>query len=319
MSLVEPAGVWRRVRAAAGVLYRRRIRRDVLILMFHRIREADGTSESALASLLDYCAQNYHVITLSELAAVMRRGSGVPKNTMVLTFDDCTRDQFTLAAPALQARGLRGTFAVVGCTLVERCVPPLHWYLHLIERTTRNVVRFGFGSVLAEREWRLSTADGEAVAAQRSAPLADAILRREHALGLEMLAALGEALGVPQPDVSELFMTLEEVRSLASRGHEIAAHSLWHRDVKQPDQATWVGELHQDFALMSDLFGRRAHSYIYPFGYERSPRVHGRIREAGFCCAATTQWGMNSRHTDLYALRRIGVDSNTPIPLPPIY
>ncbi len=70
---------------------------------------------------------------------------------------------------------------------------------------------------------------------------------------------------------------------------------------------------------MNEAFGFRLHPYLYPFGKERRPEVHAKVKEAGFACAATSEWGTNTRRADPYALRRVGVDDNTRVPFATIY
>ena len=318
MSSTITTSTWKHVRARAGSFYRTRIRRDVPVLTLHRIGAGDGTSVAGLEKLLDYVAAEHQVLTLSELAQMLRRGTRLPKNALVLTFDDGTKDHFTLAAPALRKRGLRATFAVIGCTLFEQVVPPLYWFFHLLEHTKKESVRFGFPPYLPHLELELD-ATGRGMLAADDSPLRRIIQASEHGLAVEVVSALGEALEVDPPAASDLFMTFDEIRALVAEGHEAAGHSLRHQDVGEPDMATWVEDLHADFAVMNEAFGPRSHPYIYPFGRERSPAVHAKIKATGFCCAATTQWGTNTRHIDPYALQRIGVDDDTPLPFPTIY
>ena len=112
--------VLKKVRATLGNCYRDKIRRDVPILAFHRIRKGDGTSLDTFRKVLDYVASAHRAITLGELGGMLRCGTRIPKNGIVLTFDDATLDQYTLAGPELNRRGLRATFGVIGCTLVVR-------------------------------------------------------------------------------------------------------------------------------------------------------------------------------------------------------
>lgn len=310
--------VWRKVRAHLGDRYRKSIRRDVPILTFHRIRPTDGTRLETLRRILDHVANEYRVLTLSELPRLLHRRTRIPDNGIVLTFDDGTRDQYELAAPELNERGLRPAFGVIGCTLFERSVPPLYWYLHLLDTTTRSSVRFGFPPFLPEQTWPLDAA-GRRALGNRNSPLCKVILAAHRCVAVEMVTALGEALEVAPPTVDELFMSLAQMRSLQDQGHEAAAHSLRHQDVYEPDRETWESDLREDFAVMNEAFGDRAHPYLYPFGKERRAEVHAKVKDAGFCCAATSEWGTNTRRTSPYALRRIGVDNDTRVPFATIY
>ena len=310
--------VLQRVRATLGNCYRDKIRRDVPILAFHRIRPDDGTSIARFREILDYVASEHRVLTLSELAGMLRRGTKIPKDGIVLTFDDATLDQYTLAGPELNQRGLRATFAVIGCTLFEKTVPPVHWFLHILETTTAKSVRFGFPPHVEPQTFALDSS-GKSALVRDGSSLRRAIQTSEHTLGAEIVAALGEALDVPPPKVDELFMSYAQIRELQDQGHEVAGHSMRHQDVDEPDADAWVRDLHACFVLMSEAFGQRKHPYIYPFGKERRPEIHDKIRRAGFCCAATTESGTNRRGADPFALKRINIDSDTPVPLATIY
>ncbi len=310
--------IWPRIRAAGGKLYRDRIRRDVPILVIHRIREVDGTSLSTLCRVLDHCAEHHQVITLGELAATLRRGANLPRNAIVLTFDDCTSDHISLAASELRKRGLRATFAPIGCVLRDSLVPAVHWLLHILETTPRKSIRFGFPGLIEERTWPMGREHMPELLGSDSA-LRRTIQSAEYPLAVDMLFALGQAAGVAPPQAEDLFATVDDVKSLVADGHEVAGHSMLHRDVDEPDRDRWTSDLRESFDLISDLFGQKAHSYIYPFGHERSMSVHSIVKAAGFGCAATTEMGTNTRRTSPFALRRIGIHSDWPVPFPPVY
>ncbi len=310
--------VLRKVRATLGNCYRDKIRRDVPILAFHRIRPGDGTSIKTFRKVLDYVASTHRALTLGELGEMLRCGTRIPKNGIVLTFDDATLDQYTLAGPELNERGLRATFGVIGCTLFERSVPLLHWFLHVLETTTVPSVRFGFPPHVPDQTLVLD-APGKRALRNSASPLRRAIQASQRAIGAEIVAALGEALEVPPPKVEEMFMSYAQMRELQDLGHEPAGHSMYHQDVNEPDAPTWTRDLHACFSLMNEAFGRCDRPYIYPFGKERRPEIHEQIRRAGFCCAATTEAGTNRQNADPFSLRRISIDSNTRVPLATVY
>ena len=310
--------IWRTVRARLGDFYRRNVRRDVPILTFHRIRQDDGIDLATLGQVLDYVASDYDVLTLGELAELLRRRGRMNRRRIVLTFDDATRDQFELAVPELDRRGLRATFGVIGCTLFERAVPPFHWYLYLLETARKPSVDFEFPPYF-DRQTLLLDVPGRLALAHPTSPLRRVIQSSDYRIGTQIVAALGEALAVPPPKADELYVTPAEVRSLLSRGHEAAAHSLRHQGVYEPNKKLWLEDLRADYALMKEAFGIERPSYIYPFGKERRPEVHAKVRKTGFACAATSEWGTNRMGADPFALRRIGIGSGARVPLATIY
>ncbi|MCH8148614.1 MAG: hypothetical protein IH987_11560, partial [Planctomycetes bacterium] len=188
------APLWQKVRAELGDYFRKNIRRDVPILTFHRIRRRDGIKVETLTRILDFVASEYRVFTLGELAVTLDRKTRLPRNGIVLTFDDGTKDQFELAGPELNKRGLRATFALVGCTLLERTVPPLFAYFHMLETTQMRSVRFGFKALLAKRTWSLDEAGRRELTNMRS-PIVRAIQESRHCVGAEIVATFGAAVG----------------------------------------------------------------------------------------------------------------------------
>ena len=304
----------RDLRARAGRFYRTHVRRGVPVLTFHRIREGDGLSLVRLERILDDVAERFTTLRLSDLADLLRRRRPLPRRFLALTFDDATRDQLALAVPALSARGLCGTFAAIGCTLRERVVPPLFSFLHALERTTLSGVEFSFPPHWTGGTLDLS-AEGRAAIARGDSPLRRRIQAAEPALAAELAAAFSAAVQVSPPPVEHLFGDVVELSKLIDAGHEVAAHSLWHQDVYEPDPAAWIRDLRADFAVMCEAFGTRAHAFVYPFGKERRMEVHNEVRRAGFGCAATTEPGTNLWHTHPYAIRRLGVCEDTPLPL----
>ncbi len=83
------------------------------ILMYHRVSsEADPDHEPAVtpqtfARQMEFLrAHRYNVIGLADLADLIRQKKRVPRNTVVITFDDGYLDNFENAFPSLKALGL---------------------------------------------------------------------------------------------------------------------------------------------------------------------------------------------------------------------
>lgn len=313
------AKIWKTARRLGGHLYRTRIRRDIPILTFHRIRQGDGIAVETLDRVLDHVASEFRTITLTELASLLKQGGRLPRNHIVLTFDDATLDHYHTVAPALNCRGLRASFGVIGCTLVERTAPPLYAYFHVLDTTALRTAQFGFPPLVPDQLLRLDQPARQRLAAA-SSPLRQAVQGSEHSLASELVAALAERLEVELPAADKLFMNLEQIRELVATGHEAAAHSLRHQDVGEPSLPRWEEDLKTNFTLMSDVFGSETPpAYIYPFGKERRPHIHSKIKQAGFCCACTSRRGTNVSKCDPFSLSRVGVCDEASVPFDVIY
>ena len=73
-----------------------------------------AVSETQLGEELDWIvAQGYRAVSLHELVEHRASGAPLPAKAIALTFDDGTADALIAVLPALQRRGLRGTFFIV--------------------------------------------------------------------------------------------------------------------------------------------------------------------------------------------------------------
>ena len=94
-----------------------RVKHQVPILTLHRVNdEADPFMPSlptaVFAARMAHIARHYQVLTVEDLVERLAQGQ-VPRNALVLTFDDGYRDNFTHAAPILRRLGLPATIFLV--------------------------------------------------------------------------------------------------------------------------------------------------------------------------------------------------------------
>lgn len=101
-------------------------RSRAVVLYYHRIGATDvlTTSTEEFSRQLHYFKNRYECISLAELCRRLREGQGFRRRSIVITFDDGYRDNFTQAAPLLKEKGLTATFFVsTGFIETERDFP----------------------------------------------------------------------------------------------------------------------------------------------------------------------------------------------------
>ena len=92
-----------------------------LILYGHRVEDNDegclqGLRPSWLNEQLEYLSRHYQFLSLSKLLDCYEQQQPIPPNSVVITFDDGFRDNFTNAYPILQRYHVPATvFLVTGC------------------------------------------------------------------------------------------------------------------------------------------------------------------------------------------------------------
>jgi peptidoglycan/xylan/chitin deacetylase (PgdA/CDA1 family) len=305
-------------RGAAAGLYRTGLIRPIsfaagytsnrpgfLILTYHRVNdERDPFSAAVPTKVFEqhmaYVARAHLVLTVEQLAERMRRGR-LPRNAVAITFDDGYRDTLTHAAPILARHGLPATiFLATG--FIGTCeIPWVHRLAMAFKRTPAASLEAPWGE-------SLSLVDQ----AERLRALART-LKYLKALPDEafqpQLDALFDKLDVTDhPDAKHLMLTWDDVHALIGLGFSIGAHTVSHPILSRVDAKRAWTEIVGSRTMIESACGRRPRAFAYPNGRaeDYTDTVARLVREAGFTCAATTRFGVNTRTTPPYELRRGG-------------
>src|SRR5581483_2349671 len=116
---------------------RRRFRPGELMLtvvMYHYVRELDGSSYPALKALttaefdrqLDFIEQHHTVIGWPELLAAVSGEAPLPMDACLLTFDDGLRDHYVNVIPRLARRSWTGCFFPSSAPVLDHVVLMVH-------------------------------------------------------------------------------------------------------------------------------------------------------------------------------------------------
>jgi peptidoglycan/xylan/chitin deacetylase (PgdA/CDA1 family) len=282
-----------------------RATRTFPILSYHRVNDRADPFFPALSTevferQMAFVARAYVVLSVEELAERMRRGA-LPRNALAITFDDGYRDNLTHAAPILARYGLAATvFLVTGAIASGEPI----WFdrLALAFKGTR----VGLWSSV----W------GEAIAveseSERLAALRESLRRFKRLANDDRRRAVDhtlETLGVEdERPVRGLMMTWDEVHALEGLGVTIGAHTVSHPILAQLETEEARAEIVESGRMIAAACGRPPRAFAYPNGRHEDygPRVATLVREAGFTCAVTTTFGVNSLMTSPYELRRGG-------------
>jgi peptidoglycan/xylan/chitin deacetylase (PgdA/CDA1 family) len=142
---------------------------SVRILYYHRIDPAEDhiscLSPERFAAQMNYLAgKGYWVFPLDEIPVYLRQGTPFPPKSVVLTFDDGFKDNYTYAYPILANLRFRATIFLVGgyiggqelpvLTRYKRRCLPLSWTE--IEEMSKNRISFGAHSLTHPQLTRLA-------------------------------------------------------------------------------------------------------------------------------------------------------------------
>jgi peptidoglycan/xylan/chitin deacetylase (PgdA/CDA1 family) len=275
------------------------------VLAFHRVNDdGDPFFPAVPTAVFDrwmrHLARAYRVLPVEELAERVRRDGG-PRDGIAVTFDDGYRDTLTHAAPVLARYGLRATvFLTTGSIGAADAL----WFDRLalaFKTTTRPRYEAPWGEVLplggpAERLRALDLL----LAHLKRQP--DAVLR-------ETVRGTAEALGAPdRRGLKDLMLSWDDVQALAGLGFTIGAHTVNHPILSRVTLDRARREIEGSRAMIEAACGRPPRAFAYPNGGagDYTPEIARLVEQAGFSCAVTTRFGVNSPATSPWELRRGG-------------
>lgn len=278
------------------------MRSKLTILMYHRVLGDRDCVDYPFPSLvmpsslfdtqLAYLSEHARVLPVSEALLEGPGSTSDSKPLACLSFDDGYIDNFEIAAPLLEARGLRGTFYITAGAVQSQT--PL-WY----DRAAAKWASLGIREIRA-RVARLGEADVPELGTRNS------WIEWLKTIPDERRKAIMTALETQDDPATSVLMTPDQVQQLAERGHEIGSHTLSHPILSSmaPDQRR--AEIVGARQLLRDWTNREVPGFCYPNG-DFNSEVIGQLREAGHSYACTTLPGRNDQATDPFRLRRIDV------------
>jgi peptidoglycan/xylan/chitin deacetylase (PgdA/CDA1 family) len=299
---LDRAGLLRPLSRAAG--YGRKAS-AFPILAYHRVNdEGDPFFPSLPTGVferhMEFIARAYVVLPLEELVERMSRNA-VPRNTLAITLDDGYRDNLTHAAPVLVRYGLPATVFLATGFIGTSDVP---WFdrLALAFKTSRaTTYRAPWGATvrLESRPDRLS-ALGAMLSYLKG--LADDEMRR----AVDELVTALEVTDIHP--FKNWMLSWDDVHALAGLGIGIGAHTVSHPILSRLNPERAWAEIFGSRSMIASACGSAPRAFAYPNGKpaDYTEGVARLVREAGFTCAVTTRFGVNTAATPPYELRRGG-------------
>jgi peptidoglycan/xylan/chitin deacetylase (PgdA/CDA1 family) len=278
--------------------------RGFQILTYHRVND-DGDPffpslpTAVFTEHMSYVAATHQVRPVEELALRAQAGT-LPPSALAITFDDGYRDTLTHAAPVLVRLGLPATVFLTTGLIGTAAWPWFDRLAHGLKMARVERVRGPWGeTVLDTASHRLAALD-RILAYFKEIP--DDRMRRELP---ELLESLG---GKDAEPAKSVMLSWEDVAALTGLGFAVGAHTVSHPILSRvtPDQAR--REIETSARTIAAACGRAPKAFAYPNGgpADYTPEVVDMVRAAGFTCAVTTRFGLNTRSTPAWELRRGG-------------
>jgi peptidoglycan/xylan/chitin deacetylase (PgdA/CDA1 family) len=271
----------------------RRPPRWLTVLLYHRVLpepesgfELDRGVADARPDLFDrhmaFISKTCTPIDLAQLIAYQGGDSELPRNPVLVTFDDGYLDNREHALPILQRHGIRALFFIATDYVGKR---RLFWWdrvAYLFAHARADVAHLRYPTDLV---LRLGEERG------RSARFVLKLIKTTRGLDLaRFLDELAAALDAPWDEALERglvernIMTWDDVRALRDGGMDIGSHTRTHRVLDTIDPGELAGELVDSKAEIERELGAKITSLSYPVGraIRRLPLIERAVRDAGY-------------------------------------
>jgi len=218
-------------------------------------------------------------------------GAPLPKNPVMVTFDDGYQSCHDVALPILRAVGVRATFFIASAFVNER---KLYWW----ERVALLVNQAAHGATLDYPKRLVLEPRSRAT---RMA-LLDTIKDTPNLDVDRFLVGIAAALGVAWNDEIEaayangLIMSWDQIRALARAGMDVESHSRRHRVLQTLDDDGLRDELAGSRQDIEAQLGRPVRAIAYPVGRRLgrgSERIRAAVAAAGYRIGLSNASGAN--------------------------
>lgn len=104
----------------------------------------------------------------------------------------------------------------------------------------------------------------------------------------------------------------QEIKQMFSDSISFGSHSLNHANLGKIFRNELRAEIEESKKIIENKLGQEVSAISYPFGLisDFNTRVIEETKQAGYTCGFTAMYGLNTPKSDLFRLRRIGVEAS---------
>ena len=281
------------------------------VLMYHSVmpdpaRYSDSLGniihrESEFRLQMELIARHYQPLSMDDLVDALQNRKGLPKRSVVITFDDGYTDNSEIAAPILNDFGISSTFYITVDCVERRTLPWPSRLRYAFRNTTRSVWTDAQNKtrqldIPRERQDAFVSACDDCC--QLSGQIQeDFLLRVERELECQLPSQL-----------KDLMMNYDRIRSLARQGHIVGSHTMTHPNMAYIND----GDAHTELAESKRRLEAQLNTQVKHFAYPcpaLSPHWNElttkKTRDVGYASAVTTNSGLVGFGDNLLQLNRV--------------
>ena len=235
---------------------------------FHRIGNSLGTkfdpgvyscTSDELRQYLEFIKGEFRVIDLAELNQLIESGEKVAERLAFFTFDDGYRDNFELALPLLKELDIPATFYITTSLIESGAIPwwdEIAWY-----------VKQCAGKTLQLSPWNTQIT----IPSKVTREIIKVVLQQVKLHGDQLENQVAELRQVIEAepdtgDLTNLFMSWDNLRALQEAGMTIGAHSHSHKILSHLSEVELHFELQHSKDILETELATKISTLSYPVG-----------------------------------------------------
>lgn len=293
--------------------------RDLRILAYHRVVTIDDASEfgfdldlvSASAAQfreqMSLVRERFNPIRFVDLVAAISGRAPLPRNPLIVTFDDGYDDNYRTAFPILRELGVPATFFVSTGHVDSGAPFAYDWLVHIV--CHGNAARLRIPELALDGEVPASLAERR----QLAAAILDGLKWLDASVQDSIISRLEEESALPRSSGHDDCrpMTWDQLREMQAAGMEIGSHGVSHRMLAKLPHADMRAEVVSSKETLDRELAHPVDIISYPVGGSNSynDAVVEAVRAAGFMMGCSYTSGRNAIPTGPeFALRRLPVE-----------
>lgn len=254
---------------------------------------------------------NFNIISLGDAVKLLKSTHPIPKDTIVITFDDGYKSMYTSVFPLVKKYNIPITIFL--------CVDPLEKQYPLFIDALIYAVDNSIEKTLDLSSFGLKNYS------LKSSPLKEQAIREinEYSKILcklkkeKLLAFIFEQLKVDiaSPELRNKMLSWDEIKEMKRYAVTFGAHSLSHPVLSNIPLGDAEKEIFTSKKLIEEKLDENITLFAYPYGSNKDFNIEvvKVVEQNGFSCACTLLAGDNKKGDNLFSLKRIMIINNISI------
>lgn len=285
--------------------------RGIKILAYHRINDAQFDPLGMRVTIgnfekqVRFLKKKYNIISLQQALDFLKDGKIIPRNSLVITFDDGYEDNYLYAYPILNKYKIPATIFLTVQAIEQKRMIWLDVILETFKKTARPNVdlrKFNLKYYELDSHQKKKKAIKDVIAYAKQLSLES---RNNFINEMVLLLNVKEE----ERDGGYSLLSWEEVICMSKDGIGFGSHGMTHTILTNLSLEAAEYEIKQSKLVIKERIGIDIDLFAYPNGGRQdfNSDVGILLKKNGYVASCSLLQGMNDRATDHFALRRLCV------------